>query len=86
MTNISLEDFFEQECHTALAAIDIDYPVFISCYGEDSFVLLKSKLEQQGFVFRGVLGDSAIFAYPTAMLDDLRDEFDLLLEQQVFAN
>jgi hypothetical protein len=84
MTTISWADFYEQECHMALAAIDIDYPIFLSRYGADSFELLKSKLENQGLVFRGVLGDSAVFALPSPILDDLREEIDFILEHWVF--
>lgn len=86
MNTFTYEDFWETQCHCALAAIDLDYSVFLANYGEDSFTEFKARLENCGFIFRGILNDSAIFALPTNLLDVFREEIELILEEEVFAD
>lgn len=86
MQNLSKEHFRETECHFPLAAIDLDYPLFLANFGEDSFETFKIKAAESGFIFRGILNDSAIFALPTPLLDILFEEINLILAEEVFAD
>ena len=86
MTHLNKDTFWETDCHGALAAIDLDHSVFLANYGEEAFSCFKQKLEESGFIFRGILADSAIFALPTPLLDDLRAEIDEILEEEVLAD